>query len=58
MPGSMRVTAGERYEQRAVGRARQHIVYLMVRSFCLIKVKDALICRDVVLLFFSDHTVS
>lgn len=26
MPGSMRVTVGDRYEQWAVGRARQHFV--------------------------------
>lgn len=26
MPGSMRVTVGDRYEQWAVGRARQHII--------------------------------
>lgn len=48
MPESVRVTVVDRYEQWG---GPGNMLYLVVSSFCLIKVKALLICQNIAWLF-------
>lgn len=60
MPGSLRVTVGDRYKQWVVGTGGPgNILYIVVNSFCLIKIKALLIRKDIALFFscLADHEI-